>query len=264
MSSGSSSILDKIRVAASFQASRATYEEHAVVQKAVSMHLLSLLENVLPKANRNFPAVLEIGCCTGFLSEELVRRFSVQAILLNDLVRDFCLLSASRVGSAVQKVEILDGDIESISLPEHLDLVISSSTLQWMEDLPLLIERIAQALAFQGICAFSIFGPGTMKEIGQLTGRSLCYRSEADICELVSRKFEILASDQEQHVLNFPSVRGVLRHIRATGVSGVGQKERWTHSRFRQFEQEYADEFCTDAGLPVTYDSIYIVAQKKL
>jgi len=256
-------LLDKSRVAASFLASSETYEEHAVVQKTVSLHLLSLLENILPKGRQAFPGVLEIGCCTGFLTEKLVRKFSIDTIHLNDLVRDFCLVSASRIGAAVGKTEILAGDIEDCSLPDNLNLVISSSTLQWMTDLPLLIERLFQALAPQGFCAFSIFGPGTMKEIGQLTGRCLHYRSMADVCGIVSEKFVILAADQEEHALYFPSVRGVLRHIKATGVSGVNQRERWTSSRFRQFEQEYVRQFGSDAGLPVTYESIYVVAQKK-
>jgi len=263
LSSGSSQLLDKSRVAASFLASSETYEEHAVVQKAVSLHLLSLLENILPKGRRTFPGVLEIGCCTGFLTEELVSKFSIETIFLNDLVRDFCLVSASRIGGTVGKTEILAGDIEGCPLPDNLNLVISSSTLQWMTDLSLLIERIYQSLASQGFCAFSIFGPGTMKEIGQLTGRCLHYRSMADICGVVSEKFTILAADQEEHVLYFPTVRGVLRHIKATGVSGVSQRERWTNSRFRQFEQEYAQQFGSDAGLPVTYDTLYVVAQKK-
>jgi len=264
LSSGSSQILDKSRVAASFLASSETYEEHAVVQKAVSLHLLSLLENLLPTTPKTFPEVLEIGCCTGFLTEKLVRRFSIETIFLNDLVSDFCLISASRIDSMATKAEILAGDIEGCLIPCNLNLVISSSTLQWMTDLPLLLERIFQALSPQGVCAFSIFGPGTMKEIAQLTGRCLEYRSMLDISGMVGGKFTILAAEQEQHVLYFPSVRGVLRHIKDTGVSGVSQKERWTNARLRQFEREYVQQFGSDAGLPVTYESIYVVAQKKL
>lgn len=264
MSTGQSSVLNKSRVAASFKASSATYEEHAVVQKDVSLRLLSLLDGVAQNLQKTFPVALEIGCCTGFLTAELVNRFCIQTIYLNDLVKDFCLLSAARIDSVVTNAEILDGDIEGVSLPNNLDLVISSATLQWMTDLCSLVKKVSLALEPGGLFVFSIFGPGTMKEIETLTGRCLNYQSAEDIYQSVGRYFDILKTHQEQHVLYFPTVRGVLRHIKATGVGGLGQKERWTHSRFRQFELAYVSQFGTDEGLPVTYDSIYLIAQKRL
>ena len=253
--------VDKTSVAESFRASSATYEENAVVQKIVSQQLLDMLMGLEINSYRN---ALEIGCCTGFLTAALVEKITLETLYLNDLVKEFCLLTEKRVRDRVDNTVILPGDIEKVSFPENLHLVISSSTLQWVLDLAGLLQNLRKSLAFEGVCAFSMFGPGTMGEIGALTGRCLRYLGIDRIEAMVlGAGLEVVELYDESHTLYFPSVRSVLRHIRATGVGGLGQKERWTRSRLKEFEHEYVRQFGTPEGLPVTYNSTYLIARKK-
>ena len=258
MKAGRSEILDKSRVADRFRASAATYEHMAIVQKEISRQLVAIVERYGVAGWRR---VLEIGCCTGVLTEFLCRRERIDRLFVNDLVPELCSYTERRVASSVGSVESIPGDIEQTELPQHLDLVVSSSTFQWMTDLAELIKKTAAALNPGGHLAFSIFGPGTMEEIATLTGRGLQYHAHEALTAMVERYYRLITIHTERKCLYFPSVRAVLRHIRETGVGGV-TGDCWTLGRLKDFERQYSERFQTGDGLPVTYVSTFVVAQK--
>ena len=153
--------LDKNRVADRFKASAATYEHKAIVQKEISRQLVAIVDRYGVAGWRR---VLEIGCCTGVLTEFLCRRERIDRLFVNDLVPELCNYTERRVAASVGSVKSISGDIEQAILPQHLDLVVSSSTFQWMADLPELMKKIAAALNHGGHLAFSIFGPAPWRK----------------------------------------------------------------------------------------------------
>lgn len=261
MHSPSKQQIDKELVRESFRASGSTYEDKAVVQKIISRQLVTYLGATCRKG---LNSALEIGCCTGYLTELLCNRLGIRVIYLNDLVEDFCTFTNSRLESCNGQLALhmLPGDIESLQLPNGLDLVVSSSTLQWMDDLDSLLKKICSSLNPGGHLAFSIFGPGTMREISEITGRGLLYYDEQSLKKLVLKEFSVELFTSDTHILHFPSVRAVLRHIQQTGVGGLG-RTRWTKSTLQQFEYEYKKRFSSEKGLSITYCSNYVVARKK-
>jgi len=256
---GHSDNLDKEHVASCFQASAATYEESAIVQKEISRQLIAILQRF---THVDSSRVLEIGCCTGNLTEILSESVPIDTLFINDLVADFCTLTEKRIAKQVGRVQILTGDIERALLPKNLDLVISSSTFQWMADLPVLLGNIATALKDGSHLAFSIFSPGTMKEISALTGRGLRYHTNEELATMLTDHFQVISMHSESRCLFFPSVRAVLRHIRQTGVGGV-DRERWNLGQLKEFERRYVEQFSSDDGLPLTYISTFVIAEKK-
>ncbi len=250
--------LDKQLVAQSFKASGATYEENATVQRQISRQLVNLLQAVDPIPSGR---ILEIGCCTGILTELLVGQVAVDTLYLNDIVEEFCAETSKRIGGRVEHVQSLPGDIEQCCLPEELDMVISSATFQWMTDLPALFAKFYLALRDSGYLVFSIFGPGTMGEISALTGRSLPYHEPDNLRRMVADRFRIISMHSEIARIYFPSVREVLLHIRQTGVGGLGRRTILP-GKFKEFTRQYRSRFATDKGFPVTYASTFVVAQK--
>ena len=252
-------LLDKQRVARSFKASAATYDANATVQRQISRQLVSMLQTVgIPGLGR----VLEIGCCTGILTELLVRQVAIDTLYLSDIVEEFCAATSKLIAGRVQDVQLLPGDIEQCSLPVELDMVISSATLQWMTDLSALLTRIRQALHNGGYIVFSIFGPGTMGEISALTGRSLAYHSPEIIKQMVTDRFRLISLHSETARLYFPTVREVLLHIRQTGVGGLGSSPV-LKGKFKEFNREYRRRYASNEGFPVTYNSTFVIAEKK-
>lgn len=251
--------LDKQLVADSFKASAATYDENAIVQKEISLQLIDYLHYCYPL---HLSRVLEIGCCTGILTEMLVSAKDIQRIYLNDIVPEFCTKTGERIKRYVDKVDCIPGDIERCLLPEGLNLVISSATFQWMSDLPALLKNIHNALCEEGYLVFSIFGPGTMKEISSLTGRGLQYHSPERLAEMVEKHFNVITLQNENRQIFFTNVRSVLQHIRRTGVGGLG-RTKWMPGKFKEFEKQYTSRFASEKGYPVTYASTFVVAKKR-
>ena len=259
MKSSQKQILDKKLIADSFRASGSTYEENAAVQKKISRQLVKLLKDI---DSINYSRVLEIGCCTGILTDSLVGIGPINKIYLNDIVEEFCSISAERIGGRVDQLELLPGDIEKCLLPVELSLVVSSATLQWMVNLPALLEKIHGSLSCGGYLVFSLFGPGTMQEISSLTGRSLHYNSSQELRDMLTAHFQLVSIKSDSHKLYFQSVREVLQHIRQTGVGGLG-RSKWLPGRFKEFERQYRSRYVSDKGLPLSYASTFVVARKK-
>jgi malonyl-CoA O-methyltransferase len=252
--------LDKERIAQCFSASAGTYEEGAIVQKEISRQLIAIFQRYA--TGMEYSRVLEIGCCTGNLTEMLSASVSIGTYYLNDLVPDFCSSTEERIAERVGRVTVLPGDIEQVRLPQNLDLVISSSTFQWMTDLNSVICNIAEALNDSGRLVFSIFSSGTMGEISALTGRSLRYHAMEDLLAMLVEHFQVISIHSEIKRLFFPSVRAVLHHIRETGVGGL-DRNKWNLRKLKDFERRYNDQFLSEHGLPVTYNSTFVIAEKK-
>ena len=77
------------------------------------------------------------------------------------------------------------GNSETLSLPQSLDMVLSSSALQWISDLKALLLNIAQALNPSGHLCFTSYTDNNLKEIKALTGQGLDYLPLAKVCELL-------------------------------------------------------------------------------
>ncbi len=250
--------VDKKLVAESFRASGLTYEGKAVVQQQLSKLLVKMLGD---HGGKNYTNILEVGCGTGYLTELLCREFSVETIYINDIVEDFCLKTYDRVGYTSRQVFPLPGDIEVIELAEGFDLVVSSATFQWMSDLKSLMSKIYSSIRPGGYLAFSIFAPGTMEEISSITGAGLPYLDNGELKEIVEEEFQLEFFDTLTTRLYFPSVRAILKHIRQTGVGGVG-RSHWTVRSLRDFEDKYRKRYQTAEGLPVSYHATFVVAKR--
>ena len=75
--------IDKAHVALRFARAGQSYSEHAVVQKQIAVHLAGLMAKHLP--SHEFSEVLEIGCGSGNLTDQLLEQFRIKKLLLNDL-----------------------------------------------------------------------------------------------------------------------------------------------------------------------------------
>jgi len=244
--------LDKNRIARCFRRSMHSYDRAAVVQQRLVKRLLQMLD-IVPDAA--FESVLEIGCCTGTLTEKLCVAKPVQKIYCNDLVPEFEALLQEKLSSSetVQRLPWY-GDIEKMPLPAGISLVISGATFQWLDDLSAFAQRLSRELPAGAWLAFSLFTPGTLKEFSAVAGVQLEYAADTELETLFSKDFELLKSQSFTDTLYFPTVRQILSHIRDTGDGGVSEY-KWTKNSLQRFETDYADKFSTEKGVPVSYSS---------
>jgi len=255
--------IDKELVRERFSRTLRSYAANAVVQKAMARELIDMI--CLEKQPPVFDWVLEVGSGSGLLLNELLSRCSVKDYYANDLVEESlpCLRQVI-ARYPVEKFHFLAGDIESLDvLPVSLDLVVSSATLQWLDDLDDFFRKISDHLRPGGIFAFSTFGTSNMREIASIEDVGLSYHSLGELEILASRYFELLSSREEEQRLEFSTPVDVLHHIRKTGVNGLLRRS-WTKSRYQHFIAEYQRLFPCEKGVYLTYHPLYCCLKKKL
>ena len=253
---------DKQVIKLRFEQAAATYEEQAQVQLLVADRLLALLASAVPGADPG--RILEIGCCTGLLTEKIIDRFPQFAQLtVSDLVDAFEQCVGRKAGRLSARVLFLAGDIETVELPCRYDLIISSSTLQWVHDLPRLCRKLAAHLTPDGVLALALYGRENLREIRAVTGLGLRYMDLEQLMAVVGTEFELRAAEQSRETLWFPDPISVLHHLRATGVNAIGQQRTWTRRQLNGFLAEYGQRFSGPRGVHLTYHPMYIVARPR-
>lgn len=252
--------IDKSRVAQRFAQAGQSYTEHAIVQKQICQHLMQLMLDHLP--TRHQARVFEIGCGSGNLSHLLLQNLQMDRLILNDLYAE-----VARHFQQLQQIEWRIGDIEQLEFPTQLNVVTSSSALQWMTDLQAIFSKVAHALVQEGFFCFSIFGQQNLKEIKTLTGQGLEYHSMPELERaLIQSGFEVLHLSEQLTTLHFSHPKQVLQHLKATGVTATNISHRWTKKTLQQFYQDYQQFSEMDqqgqAQYALSYHPIYCIARR--
>ena len=253
--------INKSQVAQRFARAGQSYTEHAVVQKQICQQLIRLIQQHLPV--ESLSRVFEIGCGSGNLSHLLMQHFAIQQLFLNDLYPE-----VQQHFQDNPKLKWWIGDIEQLDFPQSLDLIASSSALQWISDLDAIFKKCAEVLTPQGYLCFSSFGQQNLKEIKALTGQGLDYLSLEEIQhKLFKQGFEILHLSESLETLSFSHPKEVLQHLKATGVTATASQHRWSKQSLQQFYQDYQQFSQLDpAGqrhYPLSYHPIYCIARSK-
>ena len=244
-----------------FEQAAATYEQQATVQSRVAVRLLNLLNEA--EVDLHPADVLEIGCCTGLLTEKTLTCYpGIDHFTICDLVASFEERVCRRIGIHADKLTFLAGDIETVTLPDRYDLVISSSTLHWVHDLPALCTKLHRHLYPRGVLAFSLYGKDNLSEIRTITGVGLSYRDLDQLRAVVAERFDILTAEETLETLWYPSPIAVLQHLRATGVNAIGQ-QAWTRRQVNAFIAEYQRRFSDGDGVRLTYHPMFIIARPR-
>lgn len=236
----------------------ATYDDHAIIQEKVAEQLLKSSKT---HAGQVVNSVLEIGCCTGVLTEKLTGVYSqINLLHVNDLVPAFKGVLEEKI-NLPENFSFLSGDIEVIELTGKYDLIISSSTFHWLHNFRTLSEKLARHIKPEGMLAFSIYGPGNLTEIRTLTGRGLEYQSMEQIISMLESDFVVMEATQSSEYCYFVDPLAVLRHLRLTGVNALGGAG-WTKKKLQLFVNEYQRQFRVKGkGVRLTYQPIYIIAK---
>lgn len=150
------------RIAAAFgRADR--YEAAAIVQRAVAATLATrIAARIAATPIRPQPAILEIGCGTGFLTRALADAIGPARWTVSDVAP--AMVARARSGLAIDAdYRVIDGEAVDPALG-RFDIIASSLAFQWFADLPGAVGRLAALLDERGLLAFTTMAAGSFAE----------------------------------------------------------------------------------------------------
>ncbi len=187
-----------------------TYNQNALVQKELANDLLSLLKiNSTSKSSSMF----EIGCGTGIFTKLFINSYNPSLIILNDMFDTTTYLTD------INYEKFIKGNIENLNIP-NVDIIVSSSVFQWINDLEKLLYLISKNT---NELAFSLYIKDNLLEIKKHFGISLNYLSFNDIYFLLNKYFPKIYTLNKEYILTFPTPFDSLKHLKNTGVTGFNK-----------------------------------------
>ncbi len=202
---------------ANFDATAADYDREAGLQKEIAARLCQLLD-IRPDS----PRILDVGCGTGSLGEELLRRCPAAHVDLLDASPAMLALAQARLQQVPpEAAPRLFRSVEDVPADSRYDLIVSSMALQWFDDLPCTLARLQQQLKAGGQLAFALPLEGSLApfinafENCGLVYPGLRYSSAGSILKLLPPKSRCtsLAWDQD-----FPDTLSFIRHLHRLGA----------------------------------------------
>ena len=154
---------DQEKVRRAFDLAAENYDEFSVLQNEVCQRLLEKLDIV--KITPQF--ILDAGTGTGAAIPPLFKKYKKAQLVALDLSEKM-LKQAGQHGNILRSPHLVCADIENLPFADNVfDLVFSSLSMQWCNDLGAALREAKRVLKPGGLFVFTTFGPDTLKELRQ-------------------------------------------------------------------------------------------------
>lgn len=269
--------IDRNKVGWSFHRQATEYDRHASVQKRVVNRLVSLVKNHVA----GVPAsVLDIGCGTGQLLSTLREQFPDSRLYGLDLACNMIQSASERLGSDALFV---NADAEYLPFANRsFDLLVSTSTLQWLDSLDLFFQQALRVTRANGLLCAAFFGGQTLCELRECFRAVVEQRTGSSSSSFVDRLHLFKDRTDVEHALEqidfdrvtimseietefYSDVHDLLRSIKRIGAGALGQVDRSGGLGWRGILNETSRLYCARYGsnekIPATYEVMYVVAR---
>ena len=257
----------KARVRQSFERAAPTYDSAASVQRQICHELANLLADHMANRLPAPPAVtrlLDAGCGTGYAQALLQTRFpAAHAVALD--------LSAGMLQRIATPCCCLAGDLEHLPLADaSIDLYWSSLAVQWC-DLAKTLAEARRVLKPGGQLALASLGPATFHELRTAFAdvdnhqHTLVFHTAEEIAQIANAT-GLLAVDVQKgtKTAHYADFKTLLKAVKAIGANQLGSGRRTSLMSRTDFQRADTtiEILRTPAGLPLTYDVIYLYARR--
>jgi len=250
----------KRAVRAAFDKAADAYDAVAAVQRSACDRLLAMVSAQTFAPRR----IVDAGCGTGYALAGLHRRFPDADLIALDFAP--AMLRRQPPGLALP----LCADLERLPLADaSVDALWSSYALQWCHPRRALPE-LARSLRPGGQLWIATLGPGTLHELRdafRLVDQHehvLAFQAPEVLEDAAEDAgLRILASERDTLQAWAPDLRGLLSDIKTLGAHQTGAPRRTPLGKTAWNKLVKAYEMHrTPAGLPASYDTLWLLAEK--
>ena len=255
--------LDKSAVRKSFNRCADDYDRLAVLQAEVLARLLERLDWVRLQPER----VLDLGCGTGQAIPALRQRYRGARVIALDLAERMLARARRRYGLLDRKW-LVNADFEALPFRDDcIDLVFSSLSLQWSNDLMAALQEFRRIGREGGLLQFTTFGVDTLKELRAAWSEIDDRPHVHDFLDLHDIGDQMLGAglrepvvDVETITLEYGNFRDLLRDLKGIGASNadIGRgRGLLTPARLRALEAAYREQGFHEGRYRATYEVVY-------
>lgn len=243
---------------ARFSAAASGYDRLARVQRAVAENVIRGLTFAdAPKR------VLDIGCGTGNLTRRIASIWPDADVEGIDLAPGM-IENARRLNAASTRPRFTVADAATFTSAQPYDVLVSSSTLHWVQPLDSTFLNLARLLTPGGRFVFAVMLKNTLRELHAARTRVVPNNpptqrmpsNENVRTALNSSGFQIEASEVEERLTHSESAKALLHELHELGVTGGGLS-RGTHPLSRielhRLLEYYNTHFRDSQGVFATY-----------
>jgi malonyl-CoA O-methyltransferase len=266
----------KKQVASQFNRAAHSYDEAARIQHFSALELAKQIEQYHRKQQKNISGHwLDLGCGTGFSVPALLQQ-GVQSITGADLAHSMCLVSNKKLSQL--PFHAVTADAENLPFAkESFDGIYSNLMVQWSEKIDDLFAEAYRVLKPGSLFAFATLGPHTMHELKSAWQQVdpfvhvNRFRSQQQVTKQCENFFDVTSIHQQEVVQQHESLSSLLKELKAIGATNVNSGRRpglGGRERLKQLDEAYRnvcdpDRTSPSTSLPLTYDLIWVIAQKR-
>ena len=256
---------DQEKVRRAFDLAAENYDEFAVLQNEVCQRLLEKLDIV--KITPQF--ILDAGTGTGAAIPPLFKKYKKAQLVALDLSEEM-LKQAGRHGNILRSPHLVCADIENLPFADNVfDLVFSSLSMQWCNDLGAALREAKRVLKPGGLFVFTTFGPDTLKELRQSWAQ---VNNENHVNQFIDMHdigdallhdgFAEPVMEAEILKVTYDSVDRLMQDLKAIGANVTSDAVNKTNtglggkSALLKVREAY-EKFREDNVLPASYEIIY-------
>lgn len=223
---------------------------------------------------RTFPLALDVGCGRSHIAEHLSKEV-VERLFLTD-ISSSSLRNRKKSDIPAQCVM---ADEEFLPFKENtFDLVLSSLSMHWINDLPGALQQIQQVLKPDGVFIGAMVGGETLYELrcslqlaelereGGFAPHISPYTAVTDLGNLLGQAgFNMLTVDIDEVQVHYPGMLEVMRDLQGMGESNCA----WNRKSLLQrdtilaaaaiYKEMYGNE---DGSVPATFQILYMIGWK--
>jgi len=201
-------------IAHAFNLAAASYNKHARIQREVGDKLIHMITSF----QSHFDNVVDAGCGTGLVTEQLAREITYTSFTACDISLA-SLVEAAILPADIRRMEIDFNELDQVS--PHPNLIFANMALHWSTSLADTLSIFHSTLANNGMLAFSIPLIGTFREISNHYSCRDYLTHDQVISLLTNSGFTLLNTCHTTHINCYESTLSALRAIKQTGVSYV-------------------------------------------